>query len=112
MKVKQIRYRRSIVPDNFEPEKNVRKYEAEAFDVEIDIGANESPEEAFKLAETTVLAAHQALQEKREARSNIYELQEELDDIDDKLAEKDSLYDTTKLRKRKKELEQLIAECK
>jgi hypothetical protein len=111
-KVMSVTYGRSIVPDNCEPERIVKKYEAEKFSVELKPTGTETFQDLILQAEGMILTAHRNLIERREARADIEVLEDELEGIECKLAEKDSMYDVKKLRERKKQLEELIDECR
>ena len=105
----RICYRRGIIPDNLEPEKELKKYEAENFEVEVELNEGDTVEDAFDLAEKTVLEQYGRMENRRTARRDQTSLHAEILDIERKIMDADEkMYDVEKLKSRKKELEALL----
>ena len=113
VKIIEVKYSRSVVPDNVNPKMHIRKYESEQFGFRaISTDESETVDDLIDACEREVLTQHRRLEEKRCARRDSGELMEELNDINDMLKEIDSnskcLYDKSKLMARKKEIDKVL----
>lgn len=117
VKIVKAIYRRTIIPDNTEPGKVVKTYEAEQFEFEaIANKKEETVSDLIDFCEKEVLHQHKRLIAIREVRNDSGHYQEELDKVNDKLSELDSvpecLYDRNKLIKRRKGIVALLEKAK
>ena len=113
VKIVLVEYGRSIVPDNPQPNKHVKKYESEHFKFQaVSTSDEETVDDLMDACEKEVLKQHKRLAEKRNARLNMTDLYEERADIEDMLKDVEngnkSFYDKEKLMARKKEIDKLL----
>jgi len=115
VKITEVTYGRSVIPDNPAPNMDLKRYESEQFRFHaIATDDNETINDLIDACEREVLKQHKRLEEKRSARKNATGLVDELDNIKEKLEElrsdPNSLYDDRKLLARKNEIETLLKE--
>jgi hypothetical protein len=117
VRIIQVSYGRSIIPDNYEPNMHIKKYESEHFEFQaVSTDDGETTDDLIDACEREVLRQHKRLNEKRLARKDSVGLQDELDSINEMLGEFDAdpkcLYDKSKLMARKGEIEKLLEDVK
>jgi hypothetical protein len=115
VKIIEVSYGRSVIPDNLTPNMEIKKYESEHFEFKaVATDIHETTDTLIDACEREVLKQSKRLDEKRLARKDSVGLRNELGDINEMLGEIDadpkSLYDKTKIMARKKEIETLLAE--
>lgn len=114
----KVIYRRTIIPDNREPEMEIKKYESESFEFEAikDIDG-ETTDDLVDACESEVLRQHKRLNEIRSLRNDSIGIEQELEDIEVKLkavrgGDTDAMWDESKLTDRKKHLESQLDRVK
>ncbi len=111
-------YRRTIIPDNDEPDMFIKKYESEAFEFEaVQTDSNETTDDLVDACEREVLRQHKRLSEIRSLRHDSVGIENELEDIEVKLkavknGDSDAMWDEGKLTKRKIHLSELLDKVK
>ena len=111
-------YRRTIIPDNQEPEMEIKKYESESFEFEaIKTDVDETTDDLIDVCEKEVLKQHKRLNEIRALREDSVGIENELGDIEVKLkavknGDSDAMWDEKKLTARKVQLSELLDKVK
>jgi len=113
VEITKVKYRRTIIPDNKEPNMSIRTYENESFEFEAIPEGDETTNDVVDALEREVLKQHERLEEIRRLRRDSVDIEDELADIESKLkavqdGDKDAMWDEKKLTKRKVELSELL----
>lgn len=118
VEIVKAHYRRTVVPDNVEPNMEIKKYESEAFEFEaIKTDDKETVSDLISACEREVLKQHSRLIDVRSIRRDSSGIEIELGDIETKLRavrskDSDAMWDEKKLLKRKVELSELLDKVK
>lgn len=111
-------YRRTIIPDNQEPDMEIKKYESEVFEFEaVKTDVDETTDDLIDACEREVLRQHKRLEEIRDLRHDSVGIENELEEIEVKLkavknGDSDAMWDENKLTDRKEQLSKLLDKVK